>query len=166
MSQFDGRAYKFCCHFSQGFQQAIILGRNDSTDMKQGEAYHHLIGIVSASPQRQEEALELCEEALEYADSFGKLYITYSSLLVEANRTYEALAATEMAAKKNPASSAAHYNLGLVHMKLNQLPQAAVSFRTALLIQHDSIQVMYNLARVLQVTANGHLETLQEALGL
>jgi tetratricopeptide (TPR) repeat protein len=149
-----------------GFRQAIALGGNDTTDSKQGEAYYHLIDIVALDPARQEEALELSHSALDFANSFSKLYITHSNLLVQMNRTYEALSATEMAASKNPTSSVAHYNLGLVHMKLSQLAQAAVSFRTALSLKQDSIQVMYNLASVLQVTANGHLDTLQEALGL
>ena len=151
---------------SQGFRQAIALGGNDTTDSKQGEAYYHLIDIVALDPARQEEALVLSHSALDFANSFSKLYITHSNLLVQMNRTYEALSATEMAASKNPTSSVAHYNLGLVHMKLSQLAQAAVSFRTALSLKQDSIQVMYNLASVLQVTANGHLDTLQEALGL
>ena len=73
---------------------------------------------------------------------------------------------TKMAAEKNPFSSVAHYNLGLVHMKLGQLSEAAEAFRTALSIQQDSVQVMYNLASVLQVTANGQPDTMQEALEL
>ena len=142
------------------------MGREDSTDNKQGETYYHLIELVAANPLRQEEALELCEEALQLAESFGALYIKYSSLLLQANRTYDALVATEMAARVNPSSSVAHYNLGLMHMKLNHLPQAAAAFRMALAIKQDNIQVMFNLASILQVTANGRWETLQEALGL
>ena len=150
----------------QGFRQAIAVGSNDTTDNKQGEAYYHLVDIMASNPQRREEALEVCQAALSFADSFSNLYITYSSLLVQLNRTYEALAATEMAAKKNPSSSVAHYNQGLTHMKLNQLAQAEASFRTALALKQDSMQVMYNLASVLQVTANGDLDILQEAMEL
>lgn len=103
---------------------------------------------------------------MQFAESFPQLYITYSNLLVLVNRTSDALPVTKMAAQSNPRSSVAHYNLGLVHMKLNQLPEAAVAFRRALSLQQDSLQVMYNLASILQVTANGCLETLHEALHL
>lgn len=82
------------------------------------------------------------------------------------NRTYEALEPTELAAQKNPKSSVAHYNLGLIHMKLYQLTQAEASFRTALSLKENNVQVMFNLASVLQVTANGQLDVLKEALGL
>lgn len=143
-----------------------MLGGNDTSDTKQGEAYFHLIDVIAQDSQRQVEALEICEEALNFADAFRKLYITYSTLLVQMNRTYEALEPTELAARKNPRSSVAHYNLGLIHMKLNQLSQAEVSFRTALSLKENNVQVMFNLASVLQVTANGQLGVLKEALGL
>ena len=153
--------------FVQGFRHAIALGERDTGNGKQqGETYYHLVDTISANPQRLGEALEVCEKGIEFAESFGQLYITYSNLLVMGNRTQDALPVTKMAARKNPRSSVAHYNLGLVHMKLNQLPEAAVAFRTALSLQQDSVQVMYNLASVLQVTANGRWETLQEALEL
>lgn len=150
----------------QGFKQAITLGATDTTDSKQGEAYYHLVDIVSSYPRRLEEALEICKTGLKFGNSFTQLYITYSNLLVLVNRTFDALSATQIAAQKNPSSSAAHYNLGLINMKLNRLPQAAEAFRIALTIQQDSVQVMFNLASILQVTANGHLDILQEALEL
>ena len=82
------------------------------------------------------------------------------------NRTYEALKATEVAARMNPSSSVVHYNLGLIHMKLNQLTKAAMSFKTALSLKPNSVQVMYNLASVLQMTANGDGGLLQESMQL
>jgi tetratricopeptide (TPR) repeat protein len=150
-----------------GFRRAIALGESDRGNGKQlGEAYYHLVDTVSANPRRLGEALEICESGIEFADSFGQLYITYSNLLVLVNRTEDALPVTKMAARSNPRSPAALYNLGLVHMKLNQLPEAAVVFRRALSLQEHSVQVLYNLASILQVTANGRQETLQEALEL
>lgn len=153
-------------HF-QGFRRAIALGKRDRGNGKHlGEAYYHLVDTVSANPQRLGESVEICGEGMEFAESFPQLYITYSNLLVLVNRTSDALPVTKMAAQSNPRSSVAHYNLGLVHMKLNQLPEAAVALRIALSLQQDSLQVMYNLASILQVTANGRLETLHEALAL
>ena len=151
----------------QGFRRAVTLGERDLGNGKQlGEAYYHLVDIVSANPRRLQEALEICERAIRHVKGFGHLYIACSNLLVLANRTQDALPVTKMAANSNPKSSVAHYNLGLVHMKLGHLSEAAVAFRTALSIQQDSVQVMYNLASILQVTANGRQDTLYEALEL
>ena len=159
--------YDDSCYCFQGFRRAVALGHGDRGNGKQlGEAYYHLIDTVSANPRRLGEALEICESGMEFARSFDQLYITYSNLLVLVNRTEDALPVTKMAARSHPRSLVALYNLGLVHMKLNQLTEAAAVFRRAMLLQQDSVQVMYNLAAILQVTANGHRETLEEALEL
>ncbi len=64
------------------------------------------------------------------------------------------------AATLNPADASAHYNLGLIHLQRNELPQARQRFQRAIEIDADEVDAHYQLGRISRME-----QKLPEAIG-
>jgi tetratricopeptide (TPR) repeat protein len=72
-------------------------------------------------------------------------------MLTEAGRLAEAADEAGRSAELQPASAAAHYNLGAALMAIGRMEQAKASFERAIAIDPDHLLALYNLAQVTDV---------------
>jgi tetratricopeptide (TPR) repeat protein len=72
-------------------------------------------------------------------------------MLTEAGRLAEAADEAARSAALQPASAAAHYNLGAASMAIGRMEQARASFEKAIAIDPDHVLALYNLAQVTDV---------------
>jgi tetratricopeptide (TPR) repeat protein len=72
-------------------------------------------------------------------------------MLTEAGRLTEAADEAARSAALQPASAAAHYNLGAALMAIGRMEQARASFERAMAIDPDHVLALYNHAQVTDV---------------
>lgn len=79
------------------------------------------------------------------------LFFFLRSYFGEVTRTHRARASFKQnleAATLNPADASAHYNLGLLHLKRNELEEARQRFERAIEIDADEVDSHYQLGRI------------------
>ncbi len=108
-----------------------------------------LLGLVAARAGRADEALRCLDRACFYAPTNGEILSHRAELLRRAGHLKPALECARQAVRFAPDSAAAHNNLGLVWLDLEEPERARVALEAALASDPAHARAHYNLGNVL-----------------
>lgn len=103
---------------------------------------------------RTTEAMECCRRALSVSPDHAEAHFTLGVLAMTQGRPHESAPSLRRAIGLRPGHAAAHRCLGAVLSGLGDLDAAEVSLRRAWAIEPDSLEILSDLARVLQYRNN------------
>ena len=146
----------------QVMRRAIEMGLRH-TASNQLENIYHLLKMIQKDKDREEDALELCEFAMQYYPTTAHLFFHRGKILHRMNRTREAIADLEIAVQTPVFLAEINHNLGLAYLAQGSLGKAERSFRAELVGNPGNVGSVLELGLVLQQTASGDPHKLREA---
>lgn len=108
-----------------------------------------LLGLVAAHAGRADEALRCLDRACFYAPTDGEILSHRAELLRRSGRLEPALECARQAVRFAPDSAAAHNNLGLVWLDLEEPAKARATLEAALACDPTHARAHYNLGNAL-----------------
>lgn len=108
------------------------------------------LGLVLAHEKRVVEAEEAYRQALTLKPDYVHCCDNLAALLLEQERFEEAVTYFHQAVEGDPKDRAAHFQLGLAHLKLKENAAAEKAFRSALAIDPELIEAQYNLGNIIR----------------
>jgi len=116
------------------------------------------LGVALARKGRVDEALPLLEKAAELAPLDVKNLINLAGALTENGRPAEAVRRCRQALVIDPEYHDAHNTLAVALVATGEREEAIPHFEKALAADPDSLEIQYNLGRVLATLADAHAE--------
>ena len=144
-------------------RQAIEMGLRH-TSSNQLENIYHLLKMIQTDKGREEDALELCDFAMQYYPTTAHLFLHRGKILTRMNRTREAIADLEIAVQTPIFLADINYHLGMAYLAEGSVGKAERSFRAELAGNPGSLDSILELGMLLQRTATGDPNKLREAL--
>ena len=146
----------------QMLRRAIEMGLKH-TAANQLENIYHLLKLIQSEKDREEDALELCEFAMQYYPTTAHLFFHRGKILMKMNRIREAIADLEIAIQTPVFLADINHNLGMAYVAAGSLGKAERSFRAELAGNPGYMDSMLQLGLVLQKTSSGDPSKLKEA---
>lgn len=115
---------------------------------EQPDALHYL-GLLEHRRGNCKAALRLVKRSIELAPGYAWMWNNLGNVLVESQRTDEALEAYRQCISLDPAAADALSNLGALHCKCGRLALAEQACQRAVALQPDFALAWFNLAQVL-----------------
>ena len=148
--------------FPQVMRRAIEMGLKH-TASNQLENIYHLLRMIQKEDGREEDALELCDFAMQYYPTTAHLFFHRGKILARMNRTRESVADLEIAVQTPVFLADINHHLGLVYVAAGLPGKAEKSFRAELAGNPGNVESMLQLGVLLQRTASGDPNKLREA---
>ena len=146
----------------QVLRRAIEMGLRH-TSANQLENIYHLLKMIQSHAGREEDALELCDFAMQYYPTTAHLFLHRGKILTKLNRTREAVSDLEIAVQTPVFLADVNYNLGLAYVAAGSTSKAVNSFKAELAGNPGNLDSVLQLGMLLQRTAAGDPGKLREA---
>ena len=151
-----------CDPLPQVMRKGIEMGLRH-TAANQLENIYHLLKMILKDEGREEEALELCDFAMQYYPSTAHLFFHRGKLLLKLNRIEEAIADLEIAVQTPVFLADINYHLGLAYLAAGAVGKAEAAFRAELAGNPGNIDAVLQLGVSLQRGGSGDQGKLREA---
>jgi tetratricopeptide (TPR) repeat protein len=133
----------------KAFEAALHL------DPRDARAENNL-GLILESEAKPNEALGAYRNAMEWQEGTPRQseqpYLNLGSLLLELDRTAEAIAPLEKAAALGASNASCHLKLGTAYLRTNRLPEAQRELEKAERLEPENAAIHYQLARFYKQT--------------
>jgi tetratricopeptide (TPR) repeat protein len=147
-----GRAYytrSLLPQSRRAFQTVLDL------DPRDARAENNL-GLILESEAKPNDALEAYRKAIEWQEVSPRRseqpYLNLGNLLLELDRTREAIAPLEKAVELGADNASCHLKLGMAYLRTNRLPEAQFELEKAERLEPENAAIHYQLARVYKQT--------------
>jgi len=114
------------------------------------------LGLVLESEAKPDEAMEAYRKAMEWqagsAHRSEQPYLNLGGILLELDRTREAIAPLEKAVELGPDNGSCHLKLGTAYLRANRLLEAQRELEKAKRLEPENAAIHYQLARVYKQT--------------